>query len=55
MAAGEAVRVSFMIDAKTLAFYGADLQKKAEAGLFTAYVGGDSEATLSVDFELAES
>ena len=55
LAAGEAVRVSFMIDAKTLAFYGADLQKKAEAGLFTAYVGGDSEATLSVDFELAES
>ena len=40
--AGEKKQVSFTIDEALLAFYGIDMQKKAEPGDFTVWVGLNS-------------
>ena len=41
--AGESQTVEFIITAEDLAFYGADLKRKAEKGLFYVYIGKDSD------------
>jgi beta-glucosidase len=52
--AGESKVVEFTLSSDDLAFYGKDMQKKAEAGDFSVWVGGNSNATLKADFTLAE-
>ncbi|MHB8963503.1 MAG: fibronectin type III-like domain-contianing protein, partial [Saccharofermentanales bacterium] len=49
---GEQVRVAFTITENMLQFYGYDLKPVSEPGMFRAYVGTDSRATLSKEFEL---
>ncbi|MFR5061608.1 MAG: glycoside hydrolase family 3 N-terminal domain-containing protein [Christensenellales bacterium] len=50
--AGEEKEVSFDITEDMLAFYNADLEKKAEKGAFTVFIGGDSDCSLSAGFTL---
>lgn len=50
--AGEEKKVSFDITEDMLAFYGAELEKKAEKGGFTVFIGGDSDCSLSAGFTL---
>jgi len=52
--AGESKTIEFKLTTDDLAFFGRDLINKAEAGDFTIWVGGDSNATLKADFSLAE-
>ncbi|MDL2215036.1 glycoside hydrolase family 3 C-terminal domain-containing protein [Dysgonomonas sp. OttesenSCG-928-M03] len=52
--AGESKTVEFTLSTDDLAFYGRDLIKKAEAGDFNLWVGGNSNATLKANFSLAE-
>lgn len=54
LAPGESQTVTFTVEEDLLAFYGADLVRKAETGEFTVYVGGDSTCELSADFKLKE-
>lgn len=51
---GESKTVEFKLTAEDLAFYGRDLIKKAEAGDFNIWVGGNSNATLKSTFSLTE-
>jgi hypothetical protein len=44
--------VSFTLSAPDLAFSGPDLRVAPEAGMFDVYVGGDSRADASAEFEL---
>jgi len=52
LAAGESQRVSFTLSAADLAFSGQDNIVASEAGVFDVYVGGDSRADATADFEL---
>jgi beta-glucosidase len=52
LAPGAEQRVSFTLSAADLVFSGLDLRVAAEAGLFDVYVGGDSRADASAEFEL---
>jgi beta-glucosidase len=52
LAAGERRTLVFELDSAALAFAGRDMKPTVEAGSFQVYVGGDSDATLSDDFEL---
>lgn len=54
LAAGEQRRISFTLTADDLAFYGRDRRRKAEAGQFHLWVGGNSDATLHHDFFLLD-
>jgi beta-glucosidase len=47
---GETRRISFPVSEEQLAFYGLDGKLKVEAGLFKAWIGGDSTATLETSF-----
>ncbi|TNF41884.1 MAG: beta-glucosidase, partial [Bacteroidetes bacterium] len=49
---GETKTVTFKLAANNLAFYNQNLQFIAEPGKFMVFVGGDSNASLSVEFEL---
>ncbi|MDR1631456.1 MAG: glycoside hydrolase family 3 C-terminal domain-containing protein, partial [Dysgonamonadaceae bacterium] len=48
--AGESKTVEFTLSADDLAFYGRDMRRKVEAGDFTLWVGGNSNAALGRDF-----
>lgn len=50
--AGEEKTVSFVITEEALAFYGADMQKKAEDGKFHVFVGTGSTCKPFAEFEL---
>ncbi|MCC5793287.1 MAG: glycoside hydrolase family 3 C-terminal domain-containing protein [Chromatiales bacterium] len=50
---GEKRRVEFALDTDALAFHGADLRWAAEPGEFRAWIGGDSDAELGVNFRLS--
>ena len=52
LAAGESKTVSFSLSANDLAFYNQKMEFKAEPGQFEVFVGGDSDASLKVGFEL---
>jgi beta-glucosidase len=52
LAAGEAREVSFTLTPADLAFWRADMTFGAEPGDFDVFVGGDSDATLTVGFRL---
>ena len=52
LAPGESKRVQFVIDENTLAFYGADMQRKAETGKFYLFIGANSDVQDYVEFEL---
>lgn len=47
---GESKVVSFDLTADNLAFYGKDMKRKAEAGDFKVWIGGNSNATLESSF-----
>ena len=47
---GERRTVTFRLHTNDLAFYGADMQRRAEPGQFRAWVGGSSAAALGADF-----
>ena len=49
---GEEKRVEFAIDEDMLAFYGADMVKKAEEGKFQVFIGTDSSVKEFLEFEL---
>ncbi len=49
---GEAMTVEFVLTAKDLSFPGRDMKPTIEAGQFAVFVGGDSHAALSAEFEL---
>ncbi len=51
--AGESKKVAFTITEEMLAFYGADMQKKAESGKFHVFIGGSSDVESYQEFELA--
>ncbi len=50
--AGEAVRVTFNLQADDLAFYGLTMQETTEPGAFKLWIGGDSNAALETVFTL---
>ncbi|MBB4034357.1 beta-glucosidase [Dysgonomonas hofstadii] len=52
--AGESKTIEFQLTTDDLAFYGRDLIKKAEAGDFNIWVGGDSNAILKGSFSITE-
>jgi beta-glucosidase len=52
---GEKRRVDFVIRAAELGFCGLDLEVRPEAGMFDVYVGGDSTARASAEFELYDA
>ena len=55
LAAGASERVTFELAASDLAFCGRDLRVRSEPGVFDVYVGGDSRASLTAEFELSGS
>jgi beta-glucosidase len=55
LAAGASQRVTFRLAASDLAFCGRDLRVRSEPGVFDVYVGGDSRASLTAEFELLGS
>ena len=52
--AGETKKVTFILSADDLAFYGRDLSKRAELGTFSLWIGGDSQAEMTENFQLVE-
>lgn len=52
--AGETKKVTFILSADDLAFYGRDLSKRAELGTFSLWIGGDSQAEITENFQLVE-
>ena len=52
LSAGEEKIVSFEIDEKLLAFYGATMEKCAEKGSFIAFIGENSDTKNGKRFEL---
>lgn len=52
--AGESKTIEFRLSTDDLAFYGKDFIKKAEAGEFNIWVGGDSNAKLQHSFSILE-
>ena len=49
---GESKRVEFVVTSQMLAFPGRDMSSTTESGKFQVFVGGDSRATLTTEFEL---
>ena len=54
LAPGESATVTFNLPVSDLAFYGADMTKKVEAGDFTLWIGGDSDCNLSAPFSVTD-
>lgn len=52
LAPGESWQANFNIDAESLAFYGADLKRKAEKGKFYVFIGKDSDVENYAEFTL---
>jgi beta-glucosidase len=52
LAAGATATTTFTLRPRDLAFCGRDLRTAVEPGKFRAFVGGDSRAALSADFEV---
>ena len=52
--AGEQQRVSFSLHTDELAFYGRNMERVTEPGLFHAWIGGSCEAQLQAGFELVD-
>lgn len=52
LVAGDSQTIKFTITAEDLAFYGADLKRKAEKGLFYVFVGKDSDVEEYKQFTL---
>jgi beta-glucosidase len=52
LAKGATQKVSFTLSPKELSFYNYDLDFVAEPGIFQVFVGGNSNAELSAEFEL---
>lgn len=50
--AGEEKEVSFIIDEESLAFYGADMKRKAEKGKFQVFIAPNSNCKPFAEFEL---
>lgn len=50
--AGEEKRVTFQLPIRDLAFYGIDMKKKVEAGIFDLWIGSDSTTGEKVSFEV---
>lgn len=55
LAPGERRTVTFTLSSHDLAFHGRDMRLAAEAGRFHAWIGGDSNAALRVEFVLLDS
>lgn len=51
---GESKLVTFELSSGDLAFYGLDLVKKAESGMFNVWVGGSSDSGLKGSFSLEQ-
>ena len=51
---GESKTVTFTISEDALAFYGADMQKKAESGKFHLFIGANSDVETYKEFELVD-
>ncbi|MCH5719634.1 glycoside hydrolase family 3 C-terminal domain-containing protein [Niabella hibiscisoli] len=51
---GESKLVTFELSSADLAFYGLDLVKKYESGMFNIWVGGNSDSGLKSSFSLTE-
>ncbi|MGN7786704.1 glycoside hydrolase family 3 N-terminal domain-containing protein [Niabella sp. 22666] len=51
---GETKLVTFELSSDDLAFYGLDLVKKAESGMFNVWVGGSSDSGLKGSFSLEQ-
>ena len=51
---GQSTRVEFSVHTDELAFYGRDMKKRTEPGIFHAWIGGSSEASLGTEFRLVE-
>ncbi len=49
---GERQRISFHIHTDDLAFYGRDMQRRAEPGQFHVWIGSSSDAQLWAEFEI---
>ncbi|MDM3870036.1 beta-glucosidase BglX [Porticoccus sp. W117] len=49
---GEQKTITFTLHTDELAFYGRDMQLNTEPGSFQAWVGGDSDARLMIDFDI---
>lgn len=49
---GQSMRVEFTLHSDDLGFYGRDRKKHTEPGLFRAWIGGSSEASLGTEFRL---
>jgi beta-glucosidase len=52
LAAGDSQRLVFQLPARELGFWGRDASHALEPGKFEIFVGGDSRATLTAEFEL---
>jgi beta-glucosidase len=52
---GQAVVVEFDLHTNDLAFYGRDMSVVTEPGLFHAWIGGSSTASLRTEFRLVAS
>lgn len=52
LAPGESTDVTFELPVSSLAFYGIDMTRGVEPGEFAVAVGGDSDCSLSKDFEI---
>ncbi len=52
LAPGESTQVEFVVTSQMLAFPGRDMSSTTESGKFQVFVGGDSRATLTTEFEL---
>lgn len=50
--AGETQKIEFTLTADDLAYWNADMQRRAEAGEFTAWIAPDSQSGESTDFKL---
>jgi len=50
--AGETLAVTFELHTDDLAFHGRDMRLASEPGLFHAWIGGSSEASLRTEFEV---
>jgi beta-glucosidase len=51
---GESRTISFPLTRGALSFYGPDMKKIVEPGLFKVYVGGSSFQTLAGEFTVKE-
>ena len=50
--AGETQKVEFTLTTDDLAYWNADMQRRAEIGDFTVWIATDSQSGVGVDFKL---